>query len=67
MKMFEILADCGRSVTPQSPICTITFYINSSICTRINRAFALLENNIVAFALFNASIFMHFDYGILGT
>lgn len=64
MKMLEIQADCGRSAVLNSPICTITFYISSSICTRINRAFALLENNIVAFALFIILIFMQFEYGI---
>jgi hypothetical protein len=32
-----------------------------------NGAFAPFANNIVAFALFNTPIFMHFDYGIFGT
>ena len=65
--MFEIEVDCGRSVITHSPIYTIAFYINSAICTRKNGAFAPFENNIVAFALFDTPIFMHFDYGIFGT
>lgn len=51
MKMLEIQADCGRSAIPNSPICTIAFYINSCVCTRKNSAFAPLKVNIVSFAL----------------